>query len=330
MAPHWNPGITTDEYDERWRRMAAAGQDPHGEATFLGRFAPASVLDAGCGTGRVAIELARRGVDVVGVDVDATMLAAARAKAPEMTWVEADLASLALGRTFDVVALPGNVMIFVEPSDRGRVLARLASHVDVGGHLVAGFQLGRGLELDEYDALAAGAGFELHERFATWGGAAFVAPGDYAVSVHRLVTQAMRTTVHDLLAEASVGAPPRLDPHALADAVAAGERPLVVDTRTAADIERDGWVPGSVHAPRTVTEWRADPASGGYDPAFDSFDRLVVVVCSQGYSSRLAAANLRRLGYRRATDLAGGFDAWCRAGLPVERTAATRLGSGSC
>jgi rhodanese-related sulfurtransferase len=74
-----------------------------------------------------------------------------------------------------------------------------------------------------------------------------------------------------------------------------------------------------VHAPRTVTEWRVDPASGGHDPAFDSFERLVVVVCSQGYSSRLAAANLRRVGYFRGTDLVGGFEAWHRAGLAVER-----------
>ena len=182
----WNPDITADEYDDRWRRMAAAGQDPHGEATFVERYTPRSVLDGGCGTGRVAIELARRSIDVVGVDLDASMLAAARTKAPGLTWVEADLARLDLGRTFDVVTLPGNVMIFVEPSTRADVLLRLAAHLAPAGVLVAGFQLGRGLTLDEYDALARDAGLEVTERYATWGGAPFIAPGEYAVSVHRL------------------------------------------------------------------------------------------------------------------------------------------------
>ena len=234
MATRWNPDITTAEYDERWRRLAASGRNPHGEADFLDRFGPASVLDGGCGTGRVAIELARRGVDVVGVDVDDVMLAAARAKAPALAWVAADLAALDLGRTFDVAALPGNVMIFVEPASRGRVLRRLAAHLEPGGALVAGFQLGRGLELAEYDELAAGAGFELVDRHATWDGAPF-AGGDYAVSVHRLAERAVRTTVHDLLAEAASTGPARLTPAALADAVR-DPATLVVDTRTPTDI----------------------------------------------------------------------------------------------
>ena len=77
-----------------------------------------SVLDAGCGTGRVAIELAARGLDVVGSDIDAQMLAQAHVKAPELAWVESDLGSLNLGRTFDVVVMAGNVILFVEPGNR--------------------------------------------------------------------------------------------------------------------------------------------------------------------------------------------------------------------
>ena len=326
MATRWNPDITTDEYDARWRRMAAAGQNPHGEADLVCRYAPASVLDGGCGTGRVAVELARRGIDVVGVDVDETMLAAARQKEPALAWVAADLATLALGRTFDLVALPGNVMIFVEPADRGRVLHRVAAHLEPGGRLVAGFQLGRGLELAEYDELAAGAGLALDERFATWDGSPF-ADGDYAVSVHRLAGRPVRTTVHDLLAEAALGAPARLAPATL-EARRGDPDTLIVDTRTAGDVERTGWIAGSVHAPRTVTEWRADPASGGHDPRFDRFDRAVVVVCSQGYSSRLTAANLRRLGYACATDLAGGIEGWQAAGLPLVAPAPAELEAG--
>jgi len=70
-----------DAYDETYERRAAAGENVHGEADFVERFAPKSVLDAGCGTGRVGRELARRGIDVVGVDIDPHMLATAQRKA---------------------------------------------------------------------------------------------------------------------------------------------------------------------------------------------------------------------------------------------------------
>ncbi len=182
-----------DAYDRRWDELAAAGQDPHGEATFVERFAPSRVLDAGCGTGRVARELARRGVEVVGVDVDLTMLATARAKSPELRWFEHDLASLDLtphlepAMLFDVAVMAGNVMIFVHPGTEGVVLARVAAHVRAGGHVIAGFQLQRrGLDLATYDACATDAGLELVERWATWSLDPFVAAhADYAVSVHR-------------------------------------------------------------------------------------------------------------------------------------------------
>ncbi len=169
------------------------------------RFAPTTVLDAGCGTGRVARELARRGIDVVGVDVDTAMLATARTKAPELTWIEHDLATLdltalhlskvdhvhhrgsAIGVCFDVVVQAGNVMIFLTPGTEGAVLARLAAHLNPGGHLIAGFQLQQGrLDLATYDAYAAAADLELVARWSTWAGDPFVAGGaDYAVSVHR-------------------------------------------------------------------------------------------------------------------------------------------------
>ena len=96
-----------DDYQARFDRLAASGMDVHGEAELVVSFAPASVLDAGCGSGRVAVELGRRGIDVVGADVDASMLATARRLAPALTWVHSDLADLDLGRTFDVVSRPG-------------------------------------------------------------------------------------------------------------------------------------------------------------------------------------------------------------------------------
>lgn len=172
------------DYDARWAELAAAGASIHGEADLIGRYSPRSVLDAGCGTGRVAIELANRGVDVVGVDLDSPMLSEAEAKAPHLRWRLGDLASIDLRRQFDVVAMPGNVMIFLSPGYESTVVANMARHVARGGYLIAGFELGRGYELDEYDLDCATAGLMLDARLATWEGEPFRG-GGYAVSIHR-------------------------------------------------------------------------------------------------------------------------------------------------
>src|SRR6185436_19889816 len=114
VGSRWRPGkefTGGDAYDAQWRALAAAGKSIHGEADLVCRFEPASVLDAGCGTGRVASELAARGVDVVGVDLDPTMIGHARLKAPDLEWIDADLAVVDVGRQFDVVVMAGNVMI---------------------------------------------------------------------------------------------------------------------------------------------------------------------------------------------------------------------------
>ena len=165
--------------------MAAKGESIHGEADFVCRFDPSSVLDAGCGTGRVGIELAGRGIDVVGVDLDDSMLASARAKAPDLAWVTGDLRDVDLDRTFDVVVMPGNVMIFLAPGTETAVVANMARHVSPGGRLIAGFQLHRGYELSQYDTDCVAAGLVLDARYSTWEGAPWRSGGDYAVSVHR-------------------------------------------------------------------------------------------------------------------------------------------------
>ena len=183
-----------DEYDDRWRRLAARGQNVHGEADLIESLLRESggnrVLDAGCGTGRVAIELAERGVSVVGMDLDADMLSAARAKAPRMRWIHADLgeASTHLDTGFDVVAMPGNVMIFLDSGAEGRVLRELSSLLAPSGLMVAGFSIRpAGLSPADYDRLADEAGLEPVHRWATWDRQPY-AGGDYAVSVHRRVT----------------------------------------------------------------------------------------------------------------------------------------------
>lgn len=170
-----------DRYQERFDELLAAGSDVHGEASFVESLEPMSVLDAGCGTGRVAIELTRRGIAAVGVDVDASMLATARRLAPDITWVQSDLGALDLGRSFDVVVLAGNVPLFTVPGTQAALVAGCARHV--GRAMVAGFQLDGCYGIDEYDAHCAAAGLVLVERFATWDRAPF-GGGDYAVSVH--------------------------------------------------------------------------------------------------------------------------------------------------
>ena len=173
------------DYDARMAAVEERGQYMHGEADRVQVYDPRTVLDAGCGTGRVAVELARRGLEVVGVDLDPSMLEVARAKSDAVEWVEADLADLDLGRTFDVVVAPGNVMIFLTPGTEAAVTARLAAHVAPGGTLVCGFSLaGDHLSLEAHHGNCAAAGLEPLEDFATWEGEPYDG-GDYVVSVHR-------------------------------------------------------------------------------------------------------------------------------------------------
>ncbi len=178
--------VSGDDYDATYDRRAAEGEDVHGEVTFVQRFAPASALDAGCGTGRVGRELSRRGVDVVGVDIDEGMLDTARRKTPDVPWLLADLATLNIGRTFDAIVMAGNVMIFLAPRSEALVVANMARHLAPGGVLIAGFQLQPGrLSAARYDELAHDACLSLIERWSTWDCAAWDDAGGYAVSVHR-------------------------------------------------------------------------------------------------------------------------------------------------
>ena len=142
------------------------------------------MLDAGCGTGRVAIELARRGYEVAGVDIDDEMISGARAKGPELAWYQLDLTTFELGEAFDAVVMAGNVLLFTAPGTEGAVVGRCAAHLSLGGALVAGFHLrGGGYGLDRYDADCAAAGLTLSERYSTWERGPWTG-GDYAVSVH--------------------------------------------------------------------------------------------------------------------------------------------------
>ena len=113
--------------------------------------------------------------------------------------------------------------------------------------------------------------------------------------------------IDELLAQARAGLD-RVDPADRAEELAAGA--LIVDTRPIDQRQLDGELPGAVVIDRNVLEWRLDPSSPDRHPEATSYDRRIVIVCAEGYSSSLAAATLRALGLHRATDLEGGFLAW--------------------
>ena len=186
-------------YAARFDALAAGGDDVHGEARLCASLIPAGarVLDAGCGTGRVAIRLAELGHSCVGVDVDASMLAQARSRAPDLRWIRADLATLDLASSgvdtpFDLVVAAGNVIPLLAPGSEPAAISALARHLRPGGLLVTGFGLDAAhlpipaptVDLPSYDAWCAAASLDLQERFATWDREPY-AGGGYAVSLHR-------------------------------------------------------------------------------------------------------------------------------------------------
>jgi rhodanese-related sulfurtransferase len=124
----------------------------------------------------------------------------------------------------------------------------------------------------------------------------------------------LRRTVDDLLADARARIR-RYEPAEARAAVRNGA--LIVDLRSADERRRDGVVPGSLHVTRRVLEWRADPASAWHNPRLGGLERELILLCAHGYSSSLAAATLVELGFERAGDVVGGFEAWRAEGVPV-------------
>ena len=123
-----------------------------------------------------------------------------------------------------------------------------------------------------------------------------------------------RMTIHELLAHARAGLT-RVGPHEARDAVSDGA--LLIDIRSESQRAADGVVPDTIWFARNVLEWRCDPSSEARDERVGDLERHVIVMCDEGYQSSLAAATLQQLGFARATDLDGGFQAWRAAGLPV-------------
>jgi rhodanese-related sulfurtransferase len=124
-----------------------------------------------------------------------------------------------------------------------------------------------------------------------------------------------RTTVDELLAAARSRLV-RLDPIQAETAVSAGA--TLIDIRSDSQIAQDGTIPSAIVIARNVLEWRLDPASSHRHLRAPALDEHVILVCNEGYQSSLAAATLQELGFTRATDVDGGFQAWRAAGLPVQ------------
>jgi SAM-dependent methyltransferase len=179
-------------YVQRFRNLAAQGMDLVGEARLVDAMLSrgSRVLDAGCGPGRVGGWLAEVGHQVVGVDVDPVLIAAAEEDHPGPRWfvgdlVELDLPSLGVADPFDAIVCAGNVMTFLAPSTRGSVLRRLRAHVAHDGRAAIGFGAGRGYDFKDFLADARESGWEPDLLLSTWDLKPFTPDADFLVAVLR-------------------------------------------------------------------------------------------------------------------------------------------------
>ncbi len=194
----WRERLPLDEYEARFAKSAAEGKNIHGEVDALDRlrtehgWSAPTVLDAGCGTGRIALELASRGWFVNAVDSDPDMIALAVAKSTEIVWDHGDLATIDLGQRFDVVLMAGNILLFVHEGTEPAILTNMAKHLDGNGFLVAGFSL-REFTLAQYEQWCHRSGLEQVHQWSTWDGDPYQ-DGDYIVSIHQRATKQTETT----------------------------------------------------------------------------------------------------------------------------------------
>lgn len=178
-------------YIERFRAMAARGDDLDGEARLVDTMAArgSRILDAGCGPGRVGGRLHVLGHDVTGVDVDPALIVAAEEDHPGPQWLVSDLALLDLRgddderQVFDLIVCAGNVMTFLAPSTRRDVLANLADHLADDGRVAIGFGAGRDYDFADFRADAAAAGLTEQVLLGGWALEAFREDGDYIVAI---------------------------------------------------------------------------------------------------------------------------------------------------
>ena len=179
-------------YVQRFRDLAAQGMDLVGEARLVDAMLArgSRVLDAGCGPGRVGGYLHDVGHEVVGVDVDPVLVAAAEEDHPGPRWLvgdlaELDLPALGIAEPFDAIVSAGNVMAFLAPGTRVAVLQRLRAHVAPDGRAVIGFGAGRGYAFDDFRDDARAAGWAEDLLLSTWDLRPFTPESDFLVAVLR-------------------------------------------------------------------------------------------------------------------------------------------------
>ncbi|MGO1167989.1 MAG: class I SAM-dependent DNA methyltransferase [Janibacter sp.] len=182
-------------YQRRFDELVDRGADIDGEARFVTglRPPPARILDAGCGTGRIATKLTALGHDVVGVDADPAMIEVTRERDDVTRFVHADLVDLTLNaQTFDIILLAGNVVPFLADDTLVEVLRRMREHLTLDGVLVSGWSLpghqpegAAAVSADAYDRAALAAGLVLTSHYASWDAERWPGDGSYALTLHR-------------------------------------------------------------------------------------------------------------------------------------------------
>jgi MFS family permease len=259
-------------------------------------------------TGWLSDHLGRKPLIVAGMLVQAGALALLVAGGGAVAWALVAAILLGIGTALVYPTLIAAVSDAVQPVERAQVVGVYRFWRDFGfviGALLAGLvadAAGYGSAIAIVAGLTAGSG--------AW--VAFTRWVERDRSADRL---AARRNVDDLLAAARRRIEPRRTPREAH--VAQSQGALIVDLRSDDERRRRGVVPGSLHIPRSVLEWRVDPDCEFRNPAACDLEREVILMCADGFSSSLAALSLRELGFRRATDLAGGFGAWKAEGLPV-------------
>ncbi len=180
-----NPGHS-QWYIDRFKKLAEQGADLHGEARLIDAMAGrgAHILDAGCGPGRVGAYLAQAGHDVTGVDLDPTLIAAARTEHPGAQWLVGDLTELDLpGEGFDIIVCAGNVMTFLAPDTRRTVLGQFRKHLRNDGRAVIGFGTDRGYPPEQFLQDAEAAGLTPQLLLSTWDMLPYTDDSDFLVAV---------------------------------------------------------------------------------------------------------------------------------------------------
>ncbi|WP_229054041.1 methyltransferase domain-containing protein [Aeromicrobium sp. Leaf350] len=176
-------------YARRFIDIASDGKDVDGEARLIDAMATpgSTVLDAGCGAGRITHALSVRGHRVIGVDADPILVEAGREQHPGTDLRVLDLVDLTphVGGPFDVIVCTGNVMTYVEPGTERAILAAMATVIAPRGRVVFGFHTDRAYTVEALDQDASDVGWHLEHRFGTWNLDPFTGESDWAVSVFR-------------------------------------------------------------------------------------------------------------------------------------------------